>query len=358
MDRSSAPRWAAVAGALLVVISFFLPWVAYQNGTFSAFDLAQAVTKAGGVRGFDTALWAVPILAALGGVLVAASGGRPQPAESRFRLWAVGAAVAGLALALLFLASASVGGTPGINFAPAAIRTDSSVTTAVAKAISAGAFVSVGAGVYLALLGFIALITGGLLGGAAEPTTAWRTQDFVLLAVIAVVFGAIYWWWLAPYLGIEAAMAQVGQELLFGLWFVSGILGGYIIRRPGAAFLSETLAALAEVLLGAPAGPVLIVTGFMQAIGPEVTFAATGYKSWGWRTMIAAGVAAGLFALPWNWFRLGYFALDPAFLIALLGVRILSGGIAGAAAKVLGDLIAATGSLNYFAIGRERVREV
>lgn len=358
MNRSlSLPSAAAIVGALVVLISFFLPWVAYQNGTFSGFDLAQAVTKAGGVRGFDTALWAVPVLAIAGGALVALASSRGEPAASRFRLWAIGAAVAGLALALLFLASATVGGTPGVNFAPAAVRTDNSVTTTVAKAINAGAFVSVGIGVYLSLLGSIALIVGALLA-RGEAASAWRTQDFVLVAVLAVVFGGIYWWWLAPYLGIEAAMAQVGQELLFGLWFVSGLVGGYIIRRPGAAFLSETLAALAETLLGAPAGPVLIVTGFMQAIGPEVTFAATGYKHWGWRTMIVAGVAAGLFALPWNWFRLGYFALDPAFMLALLAVRVVSGGLAGAASKILGDLLAATGSLNTFAIGRERVREV
>ena len=32
--------------------------------------------------------------------------------------------------------------------------------------------------------------------------------------------------------------------------------------------------------------------------------------------------------------------------------------LAGLAAKAIGDLVAATGSLNYFALGRERVQEV
>ena len=50
MDRSSAPRRAAVAGALLVVISFFLPWVAYQNGTFSALLYEQAGRQRDAVR--------------------------------------------------------------------------------------------------------------------------------------------------------------------------------------------------------------------------------------------------------------------------------------------------------------------
>jgi energy-coupling factor transport system substrate-specific component len=74
--------------------------------------------------------------------------------------------------------------------------------------------------------------------------------------------------------------------------------------------------------------------------------------------MIVAGVAAALIALPWNWFRLGYFALNPGFLILLLAIRIIAGVGAGGVSKIIGDLLAATGSLNTFALGRERVREV
>ena len=232
----------------------------------------------------------------------------------------------------------------------------------VAKAIGAGDFVGIGIGVYLAIAGFAVAAIGAILARPAADERTWRTQDYVLLAVLAVVFGAIYWAWLGPYLGIETILAgvsaQFGQELLFGLWFVSGLLGGYIIRRPGAAFLSETLAAFAEVLLGAPAGPVLIVTGFMQALGPELTFAATGYRRWSWGTMAVAGAAAGIIALPWNWLRLGYFALDPGVMLGLFITRVVAGTLAGLAAKAIGDLVAATGSLNYFALGRERVQEV
>src|SRR5207244_9318680 len=106
--------------------------------------------------------------------------------------------------------------------------------------------------------------------------------------------------WLRACLWVQGIAAQFGQELFFAVWFVSGLLGGYIIRRPGAAFLAETLAAFAEILLGAPAGPILIVTGFMQALGAEVTFAASGYRRWGWGTKILGGVAAALGRPPWN----------------------------------------------------------
>jgi ABC-type thiamin/hydroxymethylpyrimidine transport system permease subunit len=74
--------------------------------------------------------------------------------------------------------------------------------------------------------------------------------------------------------------------------------------------------------------------------------------------MLVAGAAAGLLALPWNWFRLGYFALPPGLLLGLLAVRLVGGALAGALAKLLGDLLAGTGALNYYAIGRERMQEV
>jgi energy-coupling factor transport system permease protein len=378
--RSTSPtaralRLVALGAGVVAVVGFFLPWVQYQNGAYSGFDLASAIApalaavKSGGLKGFNLALHAMPVLAV---VLLAFLGlslrERDLDAEVRLRTWAGAAAIAGMAIALLFIGSALLGGAPSVQFSPGTVRTDAAVTSAAPKAINAGDFVGLRAGAYVTLAAFAVAVLGCFAwdrGAVARASaagsgvrSAWRTQDFVLLAILAVVFGALYWWWLQPYLWIAPLAAQVGQELVFAMWFVGGLLGGYIIRRPGAAFLAESMAALAEVLLGAPAGPILVITGLMQALGPELVFAATGYRRWGWATMALAGAAAGLVALPWNWFRTGYFALDPTFLLLLLVVRLVGGVVAGLFAKLLGDLLAATGGLAYFPAGRERVREV
>lgn len=364
----------AIGGAALAAIAFFLPWVTYQQATYSGFSLATSIApalesvKAGGLKGFNLALHAVPTLAVISIAFASLSLiHRGQAGETRERTWAATAAIAALIVVLLFAASALLGGTPGGQFSPGLIRTDAAVKATVGTTLQAGAFDSLGIGVPLALAGCLLAILGNLFrrgDTAAAPRSAWRTADYVLLAIFAIVFGALYWWWIQPYaavVGLASVVplaAQGWQEAVFAVWFLAGLLGGYVIRRPGAAFLAETLAALAEVLLGAPAGPVLIMTGMMQALGPELVFAATGYRRWGWPVMLLAGLAAGLVALPWNWFRLGYFALDPTLLVGLLVIRLIGGAVAGGVAKGLGDALASMGALSGYAVGRERVREV
>src|SRR5260221_9479565 len=238
------PRAVALGGAVLAIVAFFVPWVEYANATYSGASLAAAVTAAGGLRGFNIALYAVPIIALVSIVLALLSGRATEPeSEARLRILGSAAAIAGLAVSLLFLGSAILGGAPDIAFAPGHVTTDLAVTTTVAKAIGAGAYVGVGIGLYLGILGFLASAIGALLGRSTDPTAArvvWRTQDFVMLAIIAVVFGAIYWAWLAPYIWVEGIAAQPGAELFFAVWFTSGLLGCYILCRPGAAFLAGT----------------------------------------------------------------------------------------------------------------------
>ncbi len=191
--------------------------------------------------------------------------------------------------------------------------------------------------------------------GAAKPRRGWTTRDAVLVAVLAVVFGFLYMQWVPIWVIAASLGAQIGQEAAFGFWLIAGVLASYIIRRPGAALLGEFLAALAEVLFGAAAGTPLLVTGIMQGLGAEIVFGARRWQDYSLSTVIIAGAVAMLVALPWNWFRLGYFQLNVGFLVILLIVRLLSGAIlSGLVPKVLGDALARTGVLSNFALGRAR----
>ena len=189
-------------------------------------------------------------------------------------------------------------------------------------------------------------------GGARR---GWTTRDAVLVAVLAVVFGFLYIQWVPIWIAAAGLGAQIGQELVFGFWLIAGVLASYITRRPGAALVGEFLAALAEVLFGVAAGTPLLVTGIMEGLGAEIVFGARRWRDYSLPTVILAGAVGMLVALPWNWFRLGYFELNPGFLVVLLIVRLLSGAIvSGLLSKVIGDALAKTGVLSNFAIGRAR----
>ncbi len=193
----------------------------------------------------------------------------------------------------------------------------------------------------------------------SQPRRTWRTLDIVLVAVLAVVFGFLYMQWLPIWVAARAFGAQVGQEALFGFWLAGGILAAYIIRRPGAALVGEFLAAFAEVLFGAVAGTPLLITGIMQGLGAEIVFGARRWRDFSLGTVLAAGGVAALVALPWNWYRLGYFELEPPLLALLVLVRIASGVVLGGLLpKLAGDLLAETGALANFALGRARQRPV
>jgi energy-coupling factor transport system permease protein len=190
---------------------------------------------------------------------------------------------------------------------------------------------------------------------AARPRRGWTTRDAVLVAVLAVVFGFLYIQFTPIWIAAAGLGAQIGQEAVFGFWLIAGVLASYITRRPGAALVGEFLAAMAEVLFGAAAGTPLLVTGIMEGLGTEIVFGLRGWRDYSLTTVVLAGTVGMLVALPWNWYRLGYFELSPGFLVVLLIVRLLSGAIiSGLLTKVVGDALARTGVLSNFAIGRER----
>jgi energy-coupling factor transport system substrate-specific component len=187
-------------------------------------------------------------------------------------------------------------------------------------------------------------------GGAREP---WTLRDFVVLGAIGLVFGFLFLQWVPIWLAARAT-GPIAQEMLFGFWFVGGILGGYIVRKPGAAILGEVATAFFQVFLfGSPAGVLLLVTGLMQGLGPELVYGLSGYRRWSLPVVVMAGVAAAVVALPWNWYRLNYFALDPALLAIMAASRIVSGILFGGwVSWLVARALLRAGVLQNFAAGR------
>ena len=73
------------------------------------------------------------------------------------------------------------------------------------------------------------------------------------------------------------------NDATLGVWIMAGPLAGVLIRKAGASVIGEMLAAAVEMLLFSSWGASTLISGFVQGIGSELGFAATGYRDWGKR---------------------------------------------------------------------------
>lgn len=184
--------------------------------------------------------------------------------------------------------------------------------------------------------------------------SSWRFKEIVVMAALAVVFGVVYLAFLPLGSLLVGLMGPIGYDFIFGIWFIVSIIAAYIIQKAGAAFLSETIAAMVEVLLGNAVGPMLIVSGMIQGIGAEAVFAATRWKNYSTWVLVAAGMGSAVTSFIWGYFRSGFAALDTHYVMAMLIVRLISGAlIAGLLGKTISEGLAKTGVLSNFALGKQ-----
>lgn len=186
----------------------------------------------------------------------------------------------------------------------------------------------------------------------------WRFKEIVVMAALAVVFGVVYLAFLPLGSLLVGFMGPIGYDFIFGIWFIVSIIAAYILQKPGAAFLSETIAAMIEVLLGNAVGPMLIVTGMVQGIGAEAVFAATRWKNYSTWVLMAAGMGSSVTSFIYGYFMSGYAALATEYVIAMFVVRLISGAlIAGLLGKALSEGLARTGALSSFALGKQQRKD-
>ena len=185
----------------------------------------------------------------------------------------------------------------------------------------------------------------------------WRTIDIVIAAVIAVAFGVIFWAWNIVWSATEGAFAffPPAQTLLYGVWLMPAVLGGLIIRKPGAALFTEAVAATISALLGAAWGATVIPQGLVQGLGAELAFAALLYRSWRLPAALLAGLLTGVSAAVFDFFvwNAAYDLWDYRIPYALLTI-VSSTVIAGLGSWLLVRALAPTGVLDRFGAGRER----
>lgn len=196
-----------------------------------------------------------------------------------------------------------------------------------------------------------------------EAKRGYRTIDLVTIALLGVAFGVIFWGWGKLYEPLSAAAVfsfPPSSGLLAGPWLIAGVLGGLIIRRPGAAFATEFIAAAVSTVVvgGTQWGFSVFASGLMQGLGAELAFLVFAYRRFSLGVACLAGALAATLESVYEWF---FYWADWGFdyKLAYLGFFVTSGVlVAGLGSWLLMRALAKAGVLDSFGAGREAVAQV
>ena len=116
-------------------------------------------------------------------------------------------------------------------------------------------------GIVLAAIAYIMNRTSG------KFFVAFTLMEIVIMAIIGVINGVLG----TPnamlgrlFMTFSGSYGFLAFAAICGGFYISGPLCGYIIRKPGAATLAETMNGVAQVLSGNPNGVMVLAAGFLQ----------------------------------------------------------------------------------------------
>ncbi len=182
------------------------------------------------------------------------------------------------------------------------------------------------------------------------------------LAAFSVVSGVIFAAWshvVAPLAFL--AGGHVGVGLIYGMWYIGGTLPAYVLRRRGAAFIGETVAAIVELLLVSPYSILLYYYGPAQGIMSELAFALGRYRRWGWGTMALAGALPVIASYPFDCLVSPFYpacrdpGYPPELHLAIVASMLISGILLGGLlVKAVVDRVVEAGGLRGWPVAQAK----
>jgi len=196
-------------------------------------------------------------------------------------------------------------------------------------------------------------------GAAGSARRSWRVVDIVVCAVVGVAAGVALWAFGALYEPITAPLAFLAPlaGLVNGGFLFPGLLGGLVVRRPGAALFAEVLAGVTSMLIGTQWGVTVLVWALVQGLAAEVGFAVLGYRRWGLPAALLAGACSGVAVGLMDTNFSSAAAWTAGWKALYIGTSVVSGIVlAGLLAHLVVRALARTGALSGFASGRSGER--
>lgn len=156
---------------------------------------------------------------------------------------------------------------------------------------------------------------------------SWTLRDLIVLTLTAAALGVLWWGWTFLYEVVKGPLRALHPALSYlavGFWFSGGTVIPALIRKPGAAFGGEVVAAFVQGLI-TQWGWTSLLWGAVQGTGSELAFALGGYKRWSLPFFLLSGALAGLFSWVLDFFYENYSQLSPEVWAVQLGAVVLSG---------------------------------
>jgi energy-coupling factor transport system permease protein len=154
--------------------------------------------------------------------------------------------------------------------------------------------------------------------------------EIVIMAIIGVINGVLG----TPnatlgrlFMTFSGSYGFLAFAAICGGFYISGPLCGYIIRKPGAATLAETMNGVAQVLSGNPNGVMVLGAGFLQGFMSDLGFAFFGYKRWTVGVIALSGALAPLLQQIPEVYFFGVGSMGLAYNLLALAIRMVSGAV-------------------------------
>jgi len=182
----------------------------------------------------------------------------------------------------------------------------------------------------------------------------WKMRDIVLTAIFAAISGAIYLGWDFLFKLLPPSINPVAAAAFNGLWWIAGGIVPFIVRRPGAAFLAESIGGFVEFALGSPYGIQAFTIGMAQGLGIELGFMIGRYRRYSLGWLMFATALGGIGNYVYSYFYYGVNQYRPGVQLGYLIVTMVSGAVlSGLISWLIGRGLDRTGVLRNYAIDRD-----
>ena len=194
-------------------------------------------------------------------------------------------------------------------------------------------------------------------GQGGKTFVAFTLLEIVIMAIIGVINGVLG----TPnamigrfFMTFSGAYGFLAFAAICGGFYISGPLCGYIIRKPGAATIAETMNGVAQVLSGNPNGVMVLGAGFLQGFMSDVGFAFYGYRKWTLSVLALSGALAPLLQQIPEVYFFGVGDLGISYNLLALVIRMISGAVyAIVLVKPIAHGLAKAGVLRGTAIAKD-----